>query len=207
MSLTAPTLRRHSFGLTLVELMITVSIMAILAAIATPSFRHTIATSRLTSATGELMNSLTRARAEALRVGMRVTACKSDNSSTACSSSASVGWENGWVVFQDPTRSTTTVTIDSAETVTFVAQPLPTGIKALGDSNMVDYLSFAADGRPRLYSGTFATAGSRIRVCSTSTALTNDTRAREIVLLPTGRMTVEKVAGVAPTCPAPADPS
>jgi type IV fimbrial biogenesis protein FimT len=203
MSSTPRPLPRHSLGLTLIELMVTLSILAILAAIATPSFRQTIASSRLTSATNELMNSLTRTRAESIRLGTRVTACKSDGSSTACSASTTVGWENGWVVFQDPTRSSTTVTIDAAETVTFVAQPMPAGIKALGDTKLADYLSYSSDGRPRLYTGVLPAAGARIRVCSDSTALTNDTRAREIVLLTTGRLVVEKVAGIASSCPAP----
>jgi type IV fimbrial biogenesis protein FimT len=195
--------KRHSLGLTLIELMVTLSIFAILAAIATPSFRQTIAASRLSSATTELMNSLTRTRAEAIRYGTRVTACKSNGSSTDCAPAATVGWEQGWVVFQDPTRTTTTVTVDAGDTVTFVAQPMPSGITALGDASMDDYLSYSSDGRPRLYSGTIPAAGARIRVCSNSAALNDNNRAREIVLQTNGRLTIEKVTGIASSCPAP----
>jgi type IV fimbrial biogenesis protein FimT len=189
--------------MTIIELMVTMSIMAILAAIATPSFRQTIAASRLTTAANELMNSLTRTRAESIRLGKRVTACRSNGSQTACDATLGGGWENGWIVFQDPTRTTNVATVDGSETITFVAQALPAGIKALGDATMDDYLSYSADGRPRLYTGALPAAGARIRVCSTSPALTNDTRARDIVLQPNGRLGVEKPAGIAITCPAP----
>lgn len=54
-------------GFTLIELMITVAIMAIFATLAAPSFRDLIATQRMRSATSALTESLWLARSEALK--------------------------------------------------------------------------------------------------------------------------------------------
>ena len=54
-------------GFTLVELMTVISIVAILAAVAAPSFRQLIATQRIRSAASALVESLWFARAEALK--------------------------------------------------------------------------------------------------------------------------------------------
>lgn len=54
-------------GFTLIELMITVAIMALFASLAAPSFRDLIATQRMRSATSALTESLWLARSEALK--------------------------------------------------------------------------------------------------------------------------------------------
>src|SRR5690606_15153493 len=88
--------RTRTSGFTLVELMVTIAIAAILAAIAFPSFQDSIRSNRVTTAANELMASLALARTEALRSPGGAAVCTS-------SDGASCGgtWEDGWIVWID----------------------------------------------------------------------------------------------------------
>ncbi len=90
--------RRHD-GFTLLELIITIIILAIVAAYAMPSFRETILNNRLTAQVNEVSSLIAYARSEAskLQDGV-VTACASTDSAS-CSGNAS--WETGWIIFSD----------------------------------------------------------------------------------------------------------
>jgi len=91
-------LRRRVRGVTLIEVMVVVGIVAILAMMAAPNFRAMIERNQINSATNELMMGLQLARSEAIRLNSTVTLCRSANG-TSCGSPA--GWESGWIVFHD----------------------------------------------------------------------------------------------------------
>jgi type IV fimbrial biogenesis protein FimT len=89
-------------GLTLVELIVTLAISAILLAIAIPGYANFMNYNRLVAATNDLASSLQLARSEAVRRGTRVTVCKSSSSMSAdpaCDSGAT--WQQGWLVYVD----------------------------------------------------------------------------------------------------------
>ena len=89
--------KRNVRGMTLIELMITISLLAIVIAIGLPSFTGAINGSRLSSAANELSSALQVARAEAVRRNRSVVLCRSDDQLT-CSTGAQ--WI-GWLVFVD----------------------------------------------------------------------------------------------------------
>lgn len=60
-------------GFTLVELMVTIAVIAILATIAAPSMNNLIAKQRLNSAIRELSNTLGKARSQAALLRIEVT--------------------------------------------------------------------------------------------------------------------------------------
>jgi len=84
-----------SRGFTLVEMMITVAILAVLLAIATPSFNSALLGSRLTSYANNLVASANLARSEAVKRNANISLCVSSNG-TSCESTGE--WKNGWIV-------------------------------------------------------------------------------------------------------------
>lgn len=81
-------------GFTLIELMITLVIAAIVLTFAIPSFQTVFQNNRLATQANELVTAMNLARSEAIKTGQPVSVCASSNG-TAC-----VGtWVQGWRVF------------------------------------------------------------------------------------------------------------
>ncbi|HEV7271397.1 GspH/FimT family pseudopilin [Pseudoxanthomonas sp.] len=87
-------LRRQLRGFTLIELMVTIAVIAILSAIAAPSMVALMNSNRLSSTAGELTAAVQLARAEAIRRNSPVRLCRSTDGTT-CSDGADWG---GWAV-------------------------------------------------------------------------------------------------------------
>lgn len=89
--------RRRFAGLSLLEMMVTLSIVAILSGIAAPSFAGLMRDSARTTAVNDFIHALFLARSEAIKRGRIVSLCKSSDGST-CSNRADT-WSGGWIVF------------------------------------------------------------------------------------------------------------
>lgn len=85
---------QHSRAFTLIELMITLSILAILLAIAAPSFRDSIQNNRTQTIANDLTTALQFARSEAVKRGTKVDICRRNGN--VCADAAD--WGNGWLV-------------------------------------------------------------------------------------------------------------
>jgi type IV fimbrial biogenesis protein FimT len=88
----------RSRGLTLIELMIAVAVVAVLMALAAPSFEQAVNGNRLSSAAAETIAAAQLARSEAIRHNRRVVLCRSEDGSACSATNAS--WP-GWIVFVD----------------------------------------------------------------------------------------------------------
>ena len=91
-------MQRELMGVTLMECLVALAIMAILSVLAVPSFRDLLARRTVLVTAEALVDDLRFARTEALKRGGQVSVCSSANG-LACSQSAV--WVEGWIVFVD----------------------------------------------------------------------------------------------------------
>ncbi|WP_172452677.1 GspH/FimT family pseudopilin [Chromatium okenii] len=138
-------LRQRMTGTTLLELMITLSIAAILMSIAVPSFQSFTRTNRIAAITNQLSSALQHARSEAMTRGKTVTVCKSDDitdSTPTCNTGAN--WQDGWVVFVDNDGDGT---FDAGDTPLRVGQSTNSGVVIGGGTNFANFVRFTPNGQ------------------------------------------------------------
>jgi type IV fimbrial biogenesis protein FimT len=96
-------------GFTLIELMVTIAVAAVLLGIAVPSMRNFIRNNRLTSDADSLMRSFQVARTEAIKQHQHVVVCASADATVGNATPTCVGgggsYATGWIVFADIDQS------------------------------------------------------------------------------------------------------
>ncbi|MCK5918507.1 MAG: GspH/FimT family protein [Cocleimonas sp.] len=142
-----------SKGFTLIELITTIAVAAILAAIAIPSFATILKNNAMVTTNNKILAALNFTRSSAITNGASATLCKSNAQSTDCDSTAS--WEDGWIVFNDTNGN---AQVDTNEVILNVYQ----GIKGdLTISYRHSRLVYNNDGFSMGYAGVFLLCDSR----------------------------------------------
>jgi type IV fimbrial biogenesis protein FimT len=119
-------------GFTLIEAMITITLMAVLLALAVPSFRDAGLSSQLRGSANDLVASAHLARSEAIKRNAVVTLCMSSDGAS-CTNSG--GWEQGWLVWsgtplQRQTAAPTGLKITAGGITSLSFQPTGAGATA-----------------------------------------------------------------------------
>lgn len=163
-------------GFTLVELLVTLAIGAILLAIAIPGYAFFLNASRLTAVTNDLVTALHLTRSEAIKRGMRVTACKTSNPMAdlpTCDSAAN--WQQGWLVFVD---GGTRGVIDEDDAVLRVQGSASSVEITVAGTNFSHFVSYLPSGVSQGQNG--GLANGTLRVCVAGNR-------RDIIINSTGR--------------------
>lgn len=145
-------------GFSLIELMVTVAIAAIVLTIGVPSFQAYIQNSRQTTTLNELATALQLARNNAITRRVRVTLCKSSDGANCPSGAGSGDWTQGWMMFTNPNNDNT---LDAGETLLRVHGAIAGASSLIGNNNVVNKVSFDAKGIARSSNGTITHCDSR----------------------------------------------
>ena len=187
-SLSRTTTPHRASAFTLVELLVTTSVAAVLLAIMAPSMSAMLNAQKASSITNTFLASLHLARSEAIKRNGRAVVCKSADS-LQCNSAG--GWEQGWIVFHDVNNN---ARLDTDELVVLQQGAAPTGFRLGGNTPVAAYVSYSASGTAKLLSGAFQ-AGT-FTLCPAAAGSAGDVR--RIVLGGPGRPRVQK--GTATDC-------
>jgi type IV fimbrial biogenesis protein FimT len=117
----------HQGGLTLPELLISLTVISTLSVNGVSLYKHTIQESRMTSEINLFVTALHLARNEAVKHGRRIVLCPSQDNSN-CGSSPD--WVKGWILFASEDREH-----DPEEPVLQSGNPLSSGISLLGSNH------------------------------------------------------------------------
>ena len=150
---------KKSKGFTLIELMVVLSIVAVLATMAAPSLKRLLQSTAMSSNVNTFLADMRYARSESIRRGGGVVMCRSDEPEAIkakCGEGSTAGWESGWIIFHN---------LDNGDTRTLkepllrVQGPI-TGINTIAETGAATLFKFTATGRLNLNGATHLTFGS-----------------------------------------------
>lgn len=166
----------YTRGFTLIELMVTISLVAILAAIAVPSFQTLILNNRMATQSNDFLSSLQLARSEAVKRGATVSLCKSAN---AASCTTAGTYAQGWIVFADTDSDSI---VDAGEAVIQAYGPVAGGSTLTGSGTVANAITYTARGFTSL------TADATVSLCPPSPAAV---AGRDIQITASGRARIQ----------------
>ena len=139
-------MRQKSNGFTIIELMITLAIAAVVLGVAVPAMGMFIKNSALKNQVYDMLGSINTARSEAIKNGSRVVMCRSANPLAATPSCGGTtdNWSTGWLLFIS--QDANTVYNDGTDILVKVGMPSPSQINVLSNGHGNNYLVFNPDG-------------------------------------------------------------
>lgn len=177
-------------GFTLLEMMFTIALLAVIVGIGVPNLRDFVRNSRMTSAANDIVTDFNLARSEAVKRRVAVTLCKSQDLAT-CDDDDSDPFDR-WIVFVDDANPAVVAANDGngevdAGEVVLRQRTLAETINVLTADDQIR-ATFLPSGFPR--AGTANVT--RFLLCDergNAVGVGGDSAARAIQILPTGRPT------------------
>lgn len=136
-------------GVTLMELLVVVAILATLVGVATPGMRQWVDSTRIGTQVRAFLSDLQLTRTEAIRRGERVVLCAANQAETC---SELPGWHQGWLMFVDLNNN---AQVDQGEFILRHQGPAPAGWSIQGNQPVSRFVSYDPLGSTRLVNGAF----------------------------------------------------
>lgn len=184
-------------GLTLIEIMVTLAVLAIVLTVAIPSFSSLVIGNRLTAQANELLAGLSLARAEAIKQNRNMIFCHSADGLT-CTAAPAAGWQ-GWLVRSNNDNTPVASGNLNAAQLSVRSSNSVAGSVFNGISHAI---RFSPQGVVRNASAD-TVLNAVLRVCTSASVEPNT---RDIQIRSGGRVRVTSL-NVASACPQPANPS
>jgi len=174
-----PSARQHGF--TLVELIVTIALLAILTTLAIPSFSEMLRQWRRDSATRELTTTLQLARSESIKSSRQIVVCPSTDQESCADGTE---WNTGWIVFVDDGAGTLAnagnQVVNTDERVLKVVSA-QSGVASITSSGGVEWMQF-------LPNGLMGSATTTLTV--TPSGANSDTKVDKVTVSRVGRVSV-----------------
>jgi type IV fimbrial biogenesis protein FimT len=172
----------RSAGFTMTELVIVMSIVAILMMIGVPSFKYVTTSNRISTEVNGLLGDMQYARSQAIKEGLPVTVCSSQHG-TQCDGGNN--WQGGWIVFLD---SNNDQQVDNGETVIRIQTPFSSTDTFQPLNATFQYITFNREGYANTNNANTVTL--ELHDSSANTAWT-----RCLAISPVGMLTTQKTGG------------
>lgn len=164
-------------GFSLIELIITLAVAAILLIFAVPGFYGMVQNNKIVTMANNFAAAINLARMESIKRGIKISVCPAANAAnSACGTAAQ--WAQGWIVFTDSDNNNA---IDSPNDLLKVYEPLPLGTTVTATSATISF-----DSSGFLINGPFT------MTLSASGCYGNN--ARQLDVTSSGRLTVKHIA-------------
>ena len=172
-------------GFTLIELMITIALAAIILSLAGPGFQELVRRNQVRAITDDFYTVFNTARSEAVKRNSQVVLCAS-SAGVSCDGAT---WDSGWLMFIDDDGNGD---VNGAEPIVQVGSALPANYTLRAGAPYSTAITLNPDGSVNGISGTF-------RICSPEADAVADTdESRSITFLSYGGPRLQKGAAVCP---------
>jgi len=161
--------KRSQNGLTLAELIVTLSVMSLLTVCANGPLQHFIQENRMAAEVNQFVTALHLARSEAVKHGSRAVLCPSSDGQN-CGNSQE--WVNGWILFESDDREH-----DADEQLLQTGTPFSSGIH-MSSGNHRKRIVYQPDGTSPGTNSSFTFCDNRKRAKPRIICLSNTGRPR-----------------------------
>ena len=106
---------KQQSAFTLIELMVTIAVLAIIATLAAPNLSQMLHNTKVNTSSGDILSFLQQSRTEAIRLGKPVTVCGSSDG-TDCLDTNKINWSTGLIAkYSGSTTPIQKLTFDSSQ--------------------------------------------------------------------------------------------